>query len=124
MEYFMPQPTQNLARVITPYKAAFPDPWVMHAGDKLAIGREDTEWPGWLWCTRPDGESRWVPDSFVEVQGDAAGVALVDYDATELSVEVGETLTTGQEVNAWVWCTNQEGHSGWVPAKHLQKLGH
>jgi hypothetical protein len=45
-----------------------------------------------------------------------------DYDATELSVEVGEKLTMGEEESGWAWCTNREGRRGWVPLEHLEVL--
>jgi hypothetical protein len=62
-----------------------------------------------------------VPQAYVERQGDT-GIALRAYDATELSVRAGETLVAGEEESGWIWCTNQEDQSGWVPAENLVRL--
>ena len=50
------------------------------------------------------------------------GIALCDYEATELSVSVGEELRMGKEESDWIWCTNQKGKSGWVPADHVEEF--
>jgi hypothetical protein len=102
------------------YQAAYPDPLVMRAGEVLAIVEKESEWRGWLWCTNQQGESRWVPEAFVEQRG-ATCVMLCDYDSTELSVHVGEELVVEQEVADWFWCTNCSGQSGWVPKENLDR---
>jgi hypothetical protein len=85
----------------------------------LAVGEEESEWPGWVWCTNQAGKSRWVPEAYVERTGDSC-VMLRDYAATELSVNVGEVLTIiGEEESQWVWCKSQAGRSGWVPVENL-----
>jgi hypothetical protein len=66
---------------------------------------------------RADG----FPEKYVERRGDT-GIALCDYEATELSVSVGEELRMGKEESGWIWCTNQKGQSGWVPADHVERL--
>jgi hypothetical protein len=108
-------------RVVAEYQAAYPDPFVIQAGEVLAVGEKETEWRGWIWCRNQQGESRWVPEAFVEREGDTC-VALCDYDSTELSVHVGEELIAGQEVADWLWCTNRRGDSGWVPAENLERV--
>jgi hypothetical protein len=111
----------RMCRVISAYRSPYTAPWVMRAGQELAIGQRESEWAGWVWCTNQDGESRWVPESFLERHGDA-GIALRDYEATELPVEAGEELAMGEEESDWIWCTNREGQSGWVPAEHVERL--
>jgi hypothetical protein len=106
---------------ISEYRAAYPDPFLVDAGEELAIDTKESEWPGWVWCTNRDGESRWVPEAYVERRGDI-GVARCDYDATELSVRTGEALSLGREESGWFWCTNRVGQCGWVPAQHLRPL--
>jgi len=112
---------QQICRVIFAYQLAYPDPLVISAGEELTIGEKESEWSGWVWCTNQDGKSRWVPEKYVERKGDT-GIACYDYEATELSVSVGEELIMGKEESGWIWCTNQEGQSGWVPADHVEKL--
>ena len=66
-----------------------PDPIEMHAGDLIELaGNEDD---GWIWCRHPTGKESWVPMSYLSTaaEGDTR-TALVDYDATELPVEVGK----------------------------------
>jgi hypothetical protein len=109
---------RRICRATAEYRAAYADPFTVSAGDELAVSERESEWNGWLWCTDRDGESRWVPEPYVERRG-GTGVVLCDYDATELSVRAGEELIAGIEVSDWIWCTNREGKSGWVPARNL-----
>ncbi len=55
---------------------------------------------------------------WVEIRGDSC-VMKRDYDATELSVEVGEVLTVEFEESHWAWATKESGESGWVPLENL-----
>jgi len=112
---------QTKCRVISEYQSPYSDPLVIKAGEQLAIGEKESEWSGWVWCTNQNGKSRWVPEKYVQRQGDTA-LALRGYEATELTVSVGEELTLGEQESGWIWCTNQEGQSGWVPADHVRKL--
>jgi len=38
------------------------------------------------------------------------------------AVNVGDELLVGQRLNGWVWCTNANGQSGWVPERNLEML--
>lgn len=108
-------------RVVKEYQAAYPDPLAFQAGEEVSIARRESEWPGWLWCTKQSGESRWVPEQYIE-RGGKTAVMRCGYDATELTVHIGETLTAHREASDWLWCTNQQGGSGWVPAANLECL--
>ncbi len=112
---------QEICRVVSDYHSAYPDRLVISAGEEVTIGVKESGWSGWVWCTTRDGRSRWVPERYIIRKGDT-GTALRDYEATELSVGVGEELTMGQEESGWIWCTNQEGRSGWVPADCVQEV--
>ena len=112
---------QRICRVIAAYQSPYTDPVAFGDEEEVAIGKKESEWPGWTWCTKRDGESRWVPEAYVERRGDT-GVMRRDYEATELSVAVGEELLMGEEESDWVWCTNQEGHSGWVPMDNVEDV--
>jgi len=113
---------QRICRVIAAYQSPYADPVVFAVGEEVAIAEKACEWPGWVWCTRRDGQSRWVPESYVERKGDDMAVVGRDYEATELSVTVGEELAMGERESDWVWCTNQKGHSGWVPADNVEEM--
>ena len=106
-------------RVIEDYISPYTEPWIMAQGEILAVGEKDSEWTGWIWCTNKEGESRWVPENYLEIHGNS-GKAKQDYNSTELSVKVGEELIIEKEEAEWYWCTNQEGKSGWVPIKNVQ----
>jgi uncharacterized protein YgiM (DUF1202 family) len=109
--------------VIADYRSQYTEPCAFHEGEELAVGEKESEWPGWVWCTNRAGESRWVPEKYVERTGNAC-VMIRDYEATELSVNVGEVLAiTGEEESEWVWCTNQAGQSGWVPLDNVSVEG-
>ncbi len=112
---------QQKQRVIADYESAYPDPLVIHAGEELAVDDRPTEWDGWLWCTAHSGKEGWVPEAYVERNGDTC-LALRHYDATELTVHTGEELVAGEEAGGWLWCTNRLGQSGWVPADHLEPV--
>jgi len=106
-------------RVTAAYHSPYTEPWFMTAGEKLGVISKPSEWEGWVWCIKPDGTSRWVPESYVHREGDHC-VAQRDYESTELSVEVGELLSLGEKESDWFWCTNQQGRSGWVPAENIE----
>jgi uncharacterized protein YgiM (DUF1202 family) len=110
-----------ICRVIAEYQSPYSDPVVFSAGEELTIGEKESAWSGWVWCTNRDGKSRWVPETYVEQKGDV-GVMRRDYEATELSVTVGEELVMGEEESDWIWCTNQKGQSGWVPITNIEEL--
>ena len=110
----------RIYRVIKAYESDYTEPWHMIKGEILNIGERDSEWDGWVWCTNRNGESRWVPESFVERKEDTC-TALRDYESTELCVQVGEVLSAGEEESGWAWCTNKAEQSGWVPVESLEK---
>ena len=112
---------QQFCRVIAKYQSPYSDPVIFSAGEELTIGEKESEWSGWLWCTNRGGKSRWVTETYIERKGDT-GVMRCDYEATELSVNVGEELVLGKEESDWIWCTNQAGKSGWAPMDNVEKL--
>lgn len=110
----------STARVILDYQAPFPDPISARAGDKTVIDdSKKTDCQGWIWCTDQLGKSGWVPETYIDRQGNFAYL-LCDYDAIELTVRIGEILTCHKEVSGFVWVTNQAGQNGWVPSTHIE----
>jgi hypothetical protein len=105
-----------IARVVADYESAYPDPFFVRKGDSLIIGSKVSPWPGWLWCTTPDGESRWLPKSYLKINGEI-GTVLYDYSAVELTVRIGEQLIIIKEAEGWYWCENSRGQTGWVPGE-------
>lgn len=105
-------------RVSLAYEAAYPDPLIVKKGEMLAVGRSDTQWPGWVWCTKESGQSGWLPASYLDRTADR-GIARRDYEATELTASVGEELMVHYEESGWLWASNRHGQSGWLPLDHV-----
>ncbi len=108
-------------KVIQDYQAQYPDPIAMQKGEAITPGRRDAEWPGWVWCTDIRGKSGWVPEKYIESRGET-GRALQDYNAIELTVTAGEDLSLGEFESGWVWATNADQQSGWVPERNIEVL--
>jgi len=110
---------KQYCRVIKEYKAAYPDPIRFTKGEILKIEKKESEWSGWVWCINEFGKGRWIPENYLEIYEDTCKV-LQDYEATELTVKVGEKLEIEKIESEWVWATNKEGKQGWVPLKCIQ----
>jgi hypothetical protein len=112
--------SDSTARVIADYQAPYPDPIAVVAGDEVSIdSSKKTDWAGWVWCTDRAGKSGWVPEAYIERQGNTGRVRC-DYDAIELTVHVGELLTIHKAESGFLWATNQAGQDGWVPSTHVE----
>ena len=101
------------------YRAAYPDPLAMAAGERLVLGKRDPEFPGWIWGTSAAGRSGWVPESYLDIQG-TRGTARRDYTAAELTVAAGVELELLDFESGWYWAETKEGARGWVPASCIQ----
>ena len=88
-----------------------------HDGDALVVGHRNQQYLEFVWCATEDGHHGWVPETFIEMTGRASAVALRDYDAAHLTVSAGESLTTLEQVDAWLRCRNAWGLEGWVPVE-------
>ncbi len=110
-----------LARITTAYQAAYDWSMEARAGEKLALGKRDTEFPGWIWCSHSKGLSGWVPEAYLRVEGDQ-GILLQDYTTKELSVQPGEFLQIRKSESGWVFASKTNGETGWVPESNLEYL--
>jgi Variant SH3 domain/SH3 domain len=109
-----------LARVLRPYAAQYPDPIEVTQGEAITLGKRDIDYPGWIWATSPaSGKSGWIPEQFVQVNGDEARVNR-DYSARELSVAEGDIVTIIEELLGWALVESPAGR-GWVPATTLAR---
>ncbi len=108
-------------RVTAPHKASFDYSVVFEKGDKVKVGKEDPEMPGWFWCENKDGVWSWVPREYLTRKG-SEGTITQSYDTTELTVAVGETLEYLREVGFWTFCRARDGKKGWVPTKNLERI--
>jgi hypothetical protein len=107
-----------VAHVTKEHQASYPDPLVVKSGDELTIGKKDTQWPAFVWCTNEQGISGWVPEKYLDRQGDR-GIAQKDYSTAELTITVGEKVVLEREDSGWYWVTNQSDQSGWVPVENV-----
>jgi hypothetical protein len=109
---------QETYRVVVPYDSPFTEPLMLAKGERLRWEAPECEWAGWIWCTTEAGESRWVPESWVEKEGEYC-VLQRPYTATELDVEEGEMVAVEFLESGWGWVTRESGQSGWVPLECL-----
>jgi uncharacterized protein YgiM (DUF1202 family) len=118
-----PNDARITARATADREPSYPDPLVVNAGEEVTIGREDTEWVGWLWCTNAAGKSGWIPKRYIEQTNDGnKGKLLLNYTTAELPVQTGEILTLHYEESSWYWATNAAGDHGWVPTTCVEPL--
>jgi SH3-like domain-containing protein len=107
------------------YQRVYESPITLKANESVRITKRDLwnddERYVWIWCINADGKEGWVPESFIKRDGDE-GTAIQEYNAIELSVEEGETVTIREEVNGWYWVTDSDGNAGWVPITHITPL--
>ena len=109
-----------LVRVVADYQAPYADPIQVNAGDEVVVDPDKhTGIAGWVWCTKRDGKSGWVPKTYVEYIG-MVGKMRSDYDAIELTVHAGEILTVHKAESDFYWVTDQKGVQGWVPIAHVE----
>ena len=108
------------AIVTKPYAAQYPDPIEFEAGALLKVEREDTEYPGWLWCRAPSGKEGWVHNSFIDRVGqNATGTAT--YSAKELSVTAGDDGYIIRWLDGWAFIRLESGVQGWIPQSHVRR---
>jgi hypothetical protein len=107
--------------VIKAHKSNYPNPVEFKSKDMLDVGAEDMEYPGWIWVITRDGNEGWAPIEYViPVDGSKQGVAISNYCARELDVEIGEKLQIYNTVCGWHYATNSRGENGWVPQECLR----
>ena len=108
------------ARVQRKYEAQYRDPIQVKAGESVEVEREDDEYPGWLWCRAGDGRQGWMPLELLSGQRPIA-IALEDYSAKELTVQLGDELEIQRVRHGWALVRNAQGELGWIPQSHIQK---
>jgi SH3-like domain-containing protein len=98
------------------YAAQFANPIALAAGETVRVAEPDPEYPQWYWCRGPDGREGWVHQDFLS-QLSGAAIALSDYDARELNVEVGMRMQVLRVCGAWLYVETDDGRVGWVPGR-------
>ena len=109
----------HIYRVVRAHEPDHADPLVLKKGEMVPFERRRTVWDGWLWCTKPTGESGWIPESWVTIQGDICVVER-DYNAFELAVQPGEMLDAVLTESGWLLAISSTGTAGWVPLECVE----
>ncbi|MBI9067594.1 MAG: hypothetical protein JEZ09_09905 [Salinivirgaceae bacterium] len=107
--------------VIKEYKSEFPNPISFKKGEKVLIESKETNYKGWVWVTVKNENSGWVPEQFLKIENDE-GTTLVNYNAIELNISIGEKLELVNEVNGWYWVENVKGNLGWIPKENVRLI--
>ncbi|MEB1365537.1 SH3 domain-containing protein [Xanthomonas campestris pv. campestris] len=110
------------ARLLCDYRAAYANPIRFHAGQQVAIGVRDEEWPAFAWVSTGEGHAGWAPVAWLRPLGDGLAEALRDYDARELDAHQGEHVLLHYEHGGWWWSERADGTQGWLPAADLELL--
>lgn len=108
-------------RVIREHKRSY-EGIRFRCGEPVALGRRDTHWSSWLWCTTASGASAWVPEQLLKILDPTRAVVTTDYNSIELTVSPGELVTGMQVLAGWIWCQNAHDDEGWVPLGNLQLI--
>ena len=109
--------------VIFKHDSHYPNPIEFRHGDYVNIGRQDDEFPGWIWVTTDDGNQGWAPIQYLRIDdSDKTAIAIQDYTARELNTTSGELLKLHFELNGWGWVENQNNECGWVPMQSLKRM--
>ena len=109
-------------KVITPYQSPYPNPIIFKKGERITICKEftdDPDWKDWLWCIGENNNEAWTPKQVID-RSDTGTFMNRDYNALELTIEPGETLTITEIINGFGFATKENGENGWVPMKCLQ----
>lgn len=91
-------------------------PLSLRVGQIVRLGKKDADWPGWIWATTEDGRGSYVPEDIL-VPADAGHARVQQaFQAHDLSVKKGDSITSLKEVKGWHWCKDFAGREGWLPA--------
>ena len=109
----------GVATVIADHRPKSGEPLRLLSGDRVTVGRADDEFPEWRLCRVDRSRRGWIHESFIDITA-GIGVLRNDYDATELTVNEGDVVTTYHETGRWTWCRDHRGACEWIPSSALE----
>ena len=110
---------RQLYRVKEEHMASFDYAFIAEKGDKVSVGKEDHEMPGWYWCKNESGLEAWIPKTHFDVE---TGVFNQPYNSIEHNAKTGEIIQYLGESLGWIECLNNEWKYGWIPEPKLEKI--
>ncbi len=110
-----------LYRVTKMHKASFSEALMAEKGDRVRVGREDPEMPGWYWCRDKKDREAWIPETYLDFNGEEA-VFKQPYNSIEHTVDLGEIVQYLGESLCWTECLDNEWKYGWIPSHKLEKI--
>ena len=112
---------RQLYKVIEEYKAVFDYAFIAEKGEKIILGKEDTEMPKWYWCKNQAGLEAWIPETHIEIDGKTATFNQ-PYNSIEHNAKPGDIVQYLGESLGWIECLNREWRYGWIPTNKLEKM--
>jgi hypothetical protein len=110
-----------LYKVTENHKASFSEALIAEIRDKVKVGREDPEMPGWYWCQDQKGMEAWIPKTHLDIEEDEAFFNQ-PYNSIEHTVEKGEIVQYLGESLGWIECLDNKWKYGWIPSNKLEKI--
>lgn len=101
----------------------YPDPIVLKKDQEVLYGKEDTQFPNWIFCkSLATNKEGWVPKQILTPPNNE-GISKVsrDYSAHELTISPGEVLFGLEHLNDWTYCKTEKGELGWLPTSCLSE---
>ncbi len=116
-------PPGSRARAVLPYRRPYEAPFRAAAGTAVDPDpTQETDIEGWVWASDPEGRGGWVPLAWLDRSRQPWRLTR-DFDALELSVEVGEEVAIHFAESGFVMATAPSGETGWLPDGVLERLG-
>jgi uncharacterized protein YgiM (DUF1202 family) len=100
------------------YEVEYRNPIQVKAGERVEVGREDNDYPAWVWCRAADGREGWMPLELLSMQASGATV-LQDYSAKEVAVHPGDEVEVEEVRHGWALVRNTQRETGWIPRSHI-----
>lgn len=115
-------PEGSWARALLAYRRPYDDPFRAQAGAAvLPDFAPETDIEGWIWAVDPEGRGGWVPLAWLDRRGEPWRLTRA-FDALELTIALGETVTIHFAESGFVMATNAEGARGWLPDGVLERI--